>query len=473
MDINTLFNDQSKERVYYVDMVKDYASPVSFKSYVNPDTFIKTPTGINLLPQSKEIVREGITMTDAKARLDKTSKWTEGSEDSILIKPVSTNITPEHFKLLLDRLATVSKDASVDGNRPSADQVKGSNYLKQIVFEVCVWKLGLLKPTVNKFVEMDASLPGPLKVALRTISAVDGDEQYLLRNLITYTGEALAELVATKKLNELLVHGLQEEDFTTTIYYTLREVLFHKFYPSTPTLSLLKDSEYEYFKRAYISLFITSFYPLIHFIYIESLVEMYRKKGDFVNMRIAALVRIPFVLNILTVIKNIGRRKVDGKTTLISTYPEVNTGMTYEQMLESIEKEINAYMKKLSKIDFNGKTTLKDIAIDLHAISAKVASQSEQIDYLKNKIADEQLEIRAYGNVHKTVRGVYRSSYIKFWVLVAFIAFITLASCLALMFMPSSVGTVSIVMALLMCAIVLYNIVVPLIALAKYLTDKE
>lgn len=466
--METLFTDQSPERVYYVDMVQQYEDKTKFDGFVSIASFISSPTAVDIRPQFIDIVRKGIKTVDPREKVNDvqlTYNWTDASKDSIRIKPINlTNgnqpaITPGDYKKLLESLAQLNTLI----NNATSDQLNGSRFLTSIVGAVCMWRYSLLKPLLGKFVDSNPTTPAlntDIKVALKAISNAGNEDMFLLMQLGMLSMSIMKDVVANKKINDMMVHGLNETDFTTSIYYILREALYNQF---DANLSFLQsDNQKQYFKRALVSLYITSFYPMLHFNYIETLMEVYRARGDFVNLRVAAMVRIPFVMNILARIKEVGNTR-SGKTTLIESLSQ-----EYPKIFENIEKPILTYMQKLSQIDFkNADFSINAIAMDLHDVSAKVASQSEEIDYLKQKIADEQLEIRAYGNIHQHIRKVYKTSHITFWISVAVTTLVLFVGCLSLLFMPSTAPIVSIVMSLLMSAILLYNVIVPLIYIAK------
>jgi hypothetical protein len=468
MDYDTLF--RGEKVVYYADAIQGYEAPDTFQINVNIDGFLTTPTSVDVQKQPRSLVKQAIESQNSRTQLDiKQGTWDNPNEDSIFIRPTNSKITTTSFQKLMRSLYTIHNLSPLQ--KIDKDHDVAENYLEAIVASIAFWRYAEFKPLLSSWLSANRSntsnpLPDGLKLAIeKLVSIIGGAESGVLAELTNACSKVLDELIS-KKSQSFLLHGLVEGDFTKTIYFNIREVMYHQFFPKG--FENLDDNTYSYLKRLFVSLFIHTCYPYIHFLYIKGMMNYFKKRGDFVNMRISALAKIAFVTNTLNKINSIGLSSSDGRV-MFDTLSD-NAQMNYNQLIKNMLISINNYFAKLSNVDFKGETSLKEIAIELHEKSKKVVSQSEEIDNLKKKINTTQLDIRSYASLHSSITQEYKKEQLMYYVFVAVIFVITIGSCLVLVFKPSFAPIISMIMAIAICALFIIWIFIPLVF---YFTKKD
>jgi hypothetical protein len=103
-------------------------------------------------------------------------------------------------------------------------------------------------------------------------------------------------------------------------------------------------------------------------------------------MRVAALIRVAFTINVLLSFFNYGAEKFSGQTKVDKQ------SVIITQWVETLKN----YMTALSRVDFENKDlAITDLISNLHSLSSKVTSQSMSVDELKENIKASQLQVRS------------------------------------------------------------------------------
>jgi hypothetical protein len=232
----------------------------------------------------------------------------------------------------------------------------------------------------------------------------------------------LTEATKRKRLDYFMVAGLNESGsdkignmapFSAPINFKLRDAIYKKVV--IREIKEKDDNTYKYAKRLLTEMYIIAFFPYIHLLYITEMLKRFKQVGDFVNMRVAVLTKVMFAVNTLYAVYN------KGKELNIQN----DQSMYIKQLLDGLQK----YAAKLSRVDFiNERLGLGDVLVELHEKSNKVIEQSENVDELKTKIAQNQLEIRNLLSNVTSVDKEYRRRKIEFALVLTFLIMLILVS---------------------------------------------
>jgi hypothetical protein len=240
--------------------------------------------------------------------------------------------------------------------------------------------------------------------------------------------DVIAAMVKNQSPSTYLLQGFAEgPNFVNNRFRTtLREAMYSKLilreYSGVKTIS---DDVLMYLRRLLVECYIVSFYPYIHFIYIDELLKRFQATGNFVNMRVAALVRIAFTINTLLQYHEEANSKISSQLSATMTNNVLN------QWAETLKN----YMTNVSRVDFNNKdASIQDVIVDLHTLSTKVSTQSMSLDELKDNIKVTQLQIRSIISRFKQINKERDSKIAQYGLLIFFLFVIVIISTVMIVF---------------------------------------
>jgi hypothetical protein len=410
-DFDRLFATSTDKKLYYLDTIYSYKSAEEHQSLVNLEAYFSTVTSARLSKIDKTIVEKiSKKLPQLPQGYTPFLDWENASKDTV---SVSYNLAPfdaTAFKQILDILRT-----SVGGkqNIETSHDV-AHNYMVEIVSSACQSRYNTLKKLIHSNVgDNNPKLVYNAVLAVNRVNELTGGkEQSVLHTLRTTCSDALDHIVQNKMFSDL--GGFNENPVfnENPFRFALREIMYEKLILREVEES--NDDILQYMKRVLVDLYIVSFYPLIHFLYITQLLKRFKKNGDFMNMRVASFVKVTFTIHTLL--------KLHDKASAFITASD-------SQFIMKLVDNLKAYLTNLSNVKFsNSKYTLGDAATDLHELSKKVNMQSMSVDELKRKIAQTQLNIRSNLGTFKGINEALWWKKFTFNVLVGIVVIILVLS---------------------------------------------
>jgi hypothetical protein len=468
LEFDKLFNASGNDKiVYYTDKIYGYKDfNTGFKDMVNIADYLKPITKISVNRYNKDVINQIIDGTLKTAPQADNKGWERGNgvgDTLVMNYALADTLTPDVAETILNDLIKSlgnPSDQNVKANyaKVATDHRVASNFMENVILSVCKWKYEnaksqlLLELTNNKDMISDVLDAGN---ELKMMGSPK--EGSILANLHETASKSIRLLIKDQAPSTYRLDGFVEganfqfNKFRTT----LREVMFQKLvlkeYAGNTTVP---DQVLMYMRRLLVELYIISFYPHIHFQYITELLHKFRQEGNFINMRVAALVRVAFTINTLLWYYQQSVQQV----------PQIEK---YQVVVTEWSETLKNYMTALSRIDFKNKdATIQNVIADLHTLSSKVSSQSLSVDELKENIVASQIQVRSIISRLKQVNAERAKKATQFGVLVFLLLLIVVVSAVLLIFnmfknylLYTLVGICSI--------IILYKLVVSIMDIIK------
>jgi hypothetical protein len=469
-DFDSYFiSSRSDKQRYYIDTIYNYVDPQTMQAYVNMEDFLKgvDTTKINILKRDKRIVADKIAeeayrslsttqankdalKPAAKAYTDLSSTFDNADEDTLII-----DYTPkENFEKMTFDSVMASMFPQPVGEAEYATKTKNHKLMSQLLHDtitnLCKWKYTSFRTLLASADK--SKFPADIQSALIQLTSLGSKEAGMLTRMNDVCSEALASFVERKDLGYFMMEGVNETGkFGQPINYKLREAIYNKI--ALREIQDRNDNVYKYAKRIAAEMYLISYFPYVHFLYIEEMLKRFKKNGDFVNMRAGLTAKVMYIVNTLDMVYSMG----------------VTVGMTAAQG-EQIKRLLTAlqdYSAKLKRVDFNNESVgLGDIMIDIHDKSKSVVQKSMTIDEVKSKITDTQIQIRALLTNFQSVNKAYDGARLQFNLLVAFLVILIVVSAV-LLSMRMYVDELSFALMGIICIVITFKIITTIISLVK------
>ena len=465
LEFDKLFNTTGNDKiVYYTDKIYGYKDfDTGFKDMVNLKQYFNPVSNLNVSRYSKVLLDDLIEGKSSVAVVaDKN--WTRDTNDVLVL-----NYSQGDFDTIIaERIYTDLINVLGDPNDATAKQKLAevatnhrvaSTFMENIVLSICNWKYGNVKSELEIALKNSTEMISDVISAGAEIQLMNGPkEASILSNLHNTCSEVLVTIVKNQAPSVYKLEGFAESPTFALNRFrtTLREAMFSKLilreYAGNNTLS---DQVLMYVRRLLVELYIIAYYPYIHFQYINELLKKFKDAGNFVNMRVAALVRVAFTINVLLWYYQEGTEKFKDKTT--------KQNVIVTQWAETLKN----YMTALSRVDFKNKdASIQNVISDLHTLSAKVSTQSMSVDELKESIVASQIQVRSIIPRLKQINRERTKKITQYSILVFLLLLVVVISAVLLTFnifknyvLYSLVGICSI--------IIMYKLVVSIMDIVK------
>lgn len=407
LKVDEMFNSVgNKKLVYYTDKIygyKDFQS--GFNDMVNMTDFLKPLTSLYVTRYNKSVIDKIINGTLDKEAISQQAppgdnvNWVRGNEDILVIrytlsKDYGTDLAEKIYRDMINAVGD-PRDSLVKSSfaEVATNHSAASKFMENIILAMCNWKFENVKSQLNLFVSGDTvekkqMIDDVIQAGKETVMLPK--QASIIENLHSTCSEAIATLVKNQAPSTYALEGFNENKVFAFNKFrtTLREVMFSKLilreYAGNTSIS---DQVLMYVRRLLVEVYIISYYPYIHFLYINALLKKFQSEGNFVNLRVAALARVAFTINMLLWYYNLSSDK----------FPSTIHQKVYEQVIVSEWAEtLKNYMTTLSRVNFNNKeASIQNIISDLHTLSSQVVSQSMSVDELKENIIASQIQVRS------------------------------------------------------------------------------
>lgn len=242
--------------------------------------------------------------------------------------------------------------------------------------------------------------------------------------------------------------------FTSKFYYDLRSrmnntIVVKHIYTN------IDDAQVVYFKKLVVDLYLKSCYPIVHMLYMQSLMEWYATSGDYVNVRVVMLALIYYVFYTLKSVVNMSS----------SMPPAQQLTTAQNSTFNTIFNQLNVYLANNNKINVNSNTSaneeMKALVIELHDLSRGVSNQNNDIQKLKAAIKENQLIMRNVLFNIEVKRKEYKWTTIEFWCALALVLILTIINAVLLfMNLPQYVYYVSGLLGILITTFLIVKVVI-------------
>lgn len=205
--------------------------------------------------------------------------------------------------------------------------------------------------------------------------------------------------------------------FSSKLYYKLRSSMISNV-DVTPIYQTDDTNLLLLYKKYVVDMFIKTCYPLVQLIYMESMLLVKMKKGDYVNVRVIVLAMAYYVYYTLK------------KLIVINSNMNNNDkiSVTQENAIGTMMQNIVTYIENNTKADINATSAndaMKKIVVDLHDLSGQVVRSNKTIQDVKNQISDNQLAMRNVLFNISIKRKSYERASLEFYIsLVILLVFI-------------------------------------------------
>lgn len=206
-------------------------------------------------------------------------------------------------------------------------------------------------------------------------------------------------------------------------------------------------------KKLLADIYIKTCYPLIHFDLMNSIMQYYAGKGDFVNTRFAIFAKSVFLFNIVN--------------TLNEKTP---TTVTKSKVIETdFYTILNTYYQNIRKIDMTNSSDWneqeKKLLHSLHTYSDEVVKNSKVVTALSKNIHDNQIALKTVNdNKLEIEKTIFWRAFEFYTVLTATIFIIS--ACSVLLFFKKNMITISLAGGYI-AIVVLYQLIIMIIEFVR------
>lgn len=464
LEFDKLFNTTGNDKiVYYTDKIYGYKDfDTGFKDMVNLKQYFNPVTSIKITRYDKASIDSLIN--DKSVSILPTLKWTRDQNDVLVLNytqgKFDTTIAERIYTDLINVLGNPNEATSKQKLTEVATNHRvASTFMENIVLSICNWKYGNVKSELELALKGNTEMISDVINAGKEIQLMNGPkESSIISNLHNTCSEVLAAIVKNQALSVYTLEGFAESSnwHLNQFRTTLREAMFSKLilreYAGNNSVS---DQVLMYVRRLLVEMYIIAYYPYIHFQYINELQKKFKDAGNFVNLRVAALVRVAFTINVLLWYYQEGSEKFNDKIT--------KQNVIVTQWAETLKN----YMTALSRVDFQNKdASIQNVISDLHSLSAKVSTQSMSVDELKESITASQIQVRSIISRLKQINKERTKKMTQYSILVFLLLLVVVISAVLLTFnlfknyvLYSLVGICGI--------IIMYKLVISIMELVK------
>lgn len=457
------------KRAYYVDVVSNYKDlDGGFQSYLNFNSLLDTLSGVTVMRMDKEwvdnlialgndfeaVVPEPDTSTVPQEMAAPTTS-TQNPERVLRIRSVAVKKYPDWpANQARNQVVTIKMSLNADtagmtqklfdalitqlGNPYTSDRMAGlvKNHalaqatMTDIVTAFCSVRAREMLEKLssdaitNKYTQYPAMNAAMIHV--RNMSATKQSE--ILTSLHEACRKSIASMVDRKKPSRYLLEGYiagvsDGTPLEVNIFKNrLREMIFSQLIVRGISAS---DEELILVRRILSEWYVNVYYAYVHFLYITELITYFKGNGDFVNMRVVAMTKVMFTINMLLAFSE----KAEGQAVFNGT----TMGKNNKEIVAEWVDKLKMYLAQMSKVDFNSEIDLEDIVADAHELSARVSQQSMSVDQLKNMIRKVQLEIRSILSRQQQIRNDSKRANVKYGLMLGFLFAIIIISTGSLM----------------------------------------
>lgn len=401
-------------------------------AYTNSDTFnnVLSLNGFLRPINRVDILRESTADTSARASM----LFQNASQTSLAQLPSSTSFSEEDLdndvRIEINRpsTSTLSLDIvtsaitnEVQTRTPRSDvaatHASAQNYMRGVVSAVCGWQF---KNAMDRVVSPNVqSSPESVRDAVFAISrGFSSRRKDMIFTVLTEACKNAMTKYIIDQLNTIPISSftdLNEGLFVSPFYYRLRlETARELVIPQNLLPIGIDDFTLRYFKNILVDLYIKTSYPLVHYDFIDALMQRYTENGDFVNSRVALLAKIMFVNHFVDAVVMATTASTGGSIVNPNIPP----------VIDAIKTTLNNYVTTLNTAYADSVvqgTGTKDprVAImrRLQNMSSKVTQDNKTASEVHNNVVQHQITLRNLETNSKNLKNVRSKKLLEFGLL--------------------------------------------------------
>jgi hypothetical protein len=396
---------------------------VGFETDVVPNTFFKDVGDVVMSAENPTDVATRIIQTDLSA-LQPLPKTTTFDQTDPLKEDVRIDIVPAASMnpSIITNIQKYLTQASLNNNNPAKYHTNMNEYMKNVITTVCsrrfkdsITKLStvysnLIKQNQQNNITKPTNLLDALQVLVGVSStrmdmimlAVDNQCAKSLRNILTPIQNPPINIMSDFNVN-----------FVRPLYYLVRTDIVSNLILPQGIIPVLSNEETIYLYKIIADAYIKACYPLLHYGFIDYLLQKYTAVGDFVNTRIALLAKVLFTYAF-----------VDYINTNVAPNDSTDTALTMKGVIDKIITTLNNYLIDLNNIDVSssaGVNKMSDIIKEVHQMSNVVVDKAQTVEEVKGQISNNQIVLRNlivnHERAHNTLKWTRRRFWFQFFIL--------------------------------------------------------
>lgn len=342
-----------------------------------------------------------------------------------------------NFKVAKDKILFKPIDAS---GTETIEQTKAraiANDIKQQTF----YKVQAL--TGSQLIDIQSFLRTTAKAAL--------DE--IINQIIRKSSADPNYIAETSNFAKDFVNFNDGNNDTKTYYKYFKALMVNKMIFPTTIFSEPRFEVEVCVKKLLADIYIKTCYPMIHFDLMNSMMQYYASKGDFVNTRFALFAKSVFLYNIVNTLNE-------------KTPSTVTKSKVVETDFYTI---LNTYYQNIRKIDMTNSSDWneqeKRLLYNLHAYSDEVVKNSKFVTALSKSIHDNQISLKTVNDNKLDIeRTIFWRAFEFYTVLSATVVIIV--ACSALLFFKKNTTAISLAGGYI-AIIVLYQLILMIIQFVR------
>lgn len=418
MDILDKNNVYKKDKLLY-----EYTTVTDFSNRLNLNELLNTLNSVEIYPENQQdvIARTLSSYLLSTTKLSYTNNFilnnASVNELFLEIKKGTSLYNFNDFRNVL--IANVFLiDTNSDFTHSQMDV-----FMKSILYSCCETQFKSIfdKLSINSKVK---NIPEELSNALAILSnmfKVSKNTSAIINLVTDKISDILSEeLSKTSDLNVNMMtdfSGLQTS-FKSPMYYVLRSRLAEELIiPRNIINGIDSTSDVMVFIKKIIGdSYIKTYYPMLHYIFLDNLLEKYQRKGDYINTRLALLAKIFLTVNILSYVQTL----YENSSTVLNLANLTIFG-TYNKILSD-------YLTKLNNNNLNaspGGDAIASILNEVHTKSSDVVNANNNVNILRENALINQRGLRNIIANNESAKKKLRRYLIMFYCVLGLL-FITL-----------------------------------------------
>lgn len=404
-------SDKKKPAVYSIDtLLFTYTNKDTFNNNLVPSTFFNNIDTVQLKREKVADVsaRSGEVDEGIKLPLTTDIAFTENAADSEIRVDIGRG------KQMPISILTMINDASKNVfviNNASKSHKAYDSYMRGILSAVCSY---CMREALRRVYPIPNVTTQSLLEGAQILSeGISNGKRDLAFNIVSETSRKCLIDILNKytKIRTDIVSNFNNtsNSFTRPLYYQLRSDMLTKLYLPTNVIPDMEDYPMLYIKRIVVDTYIKTCYPLLHYDFMEAMMQKYADSGDFVNVRIALLAKIFFVHYFVDYIRE--------NIFLPDNQLTASKKVEFQSIINVINTNLNNYLVSLNNINMSstpGKNELADIISSLHKLSADVVQKSQNSETLKEEIRTNQLALRNVISNSEDMQQKYKAKVFEF-----------------------------------------------------------
>lgn len=446
-DIRFLYESNSgQDAVYDIDPIlfeyrytADDGKEAKFNSIFEPSTFFTDISSLALQAENpsdvidrktKPLSTEFASTVPVKNAFDPNIKY---NEYRIAITNGGAFPALSAIKEIYNEIDAKSTDQT------SKSHVAMDIYMKDIIKQACLVRFKKAIDFINAGVVANST--DIHDVARTVISWINISELSSVLQIINDDARVkIKEIIKnSRESKEAIPTDLMQDfkygKFKSPFYYRLRVAISEIPRNNTRLNDILKvhnnPSMMTLVLKILVDVYIKACYPLLHFQFINAMIDIYADEGDYVNSRIALLAKVAFTYNFVNALYSPPHYswETNNNTTI------EGGRSTYGEFKSTVLSLLNTYIKNMNGINIASPNSsshpISTVVTTLHKKSKAVVDTNARLRKYKEEIANNQLALRNILQNYESLKRKYKNTLVEFYIVLVLL-FLLIVVCTVL-----------------------------------------